>query len=221
MTSEKLKLDHFKFYDVANQRVGVRVRLQGQFDKEPEVCELTYVNLFANPVSKNGEAIYDKNAHLTWYDLYDPAPDPVRSVVVENQFAKKQPIYTGRACALLVPTHKVEKGSAFPERLDHFKVYQVLRGRDVEPKVKLKDQFGSDNPEVYTPSFFAVPVTKWADKNVFKIQNERAHLLLYRIDPGPVDKTILTADQFGKRHLRVFRSVLLGVPSLKKSWKEA
>ena len=34
MTSQELYLDHFKFYDVANQMVNVRVKLQGQFDME-------------------------------------------------------------------------------------------------------------------------------------------------------------------------------------------
>ncbi len=220
MTSKKLGLDHFKFYDVANQRVGVRVGLQGQFDKEREVVELTYLNLFANPVSKNKEPIYNKNAHLSWYDIFDPAPDPIRHVVAGNQFAKKQELYIGRACALLVPTWKVEKGSAFPKKLDHYKVYQVLRGEDVEPRVSLKDQFGSDKPEVYAPMFFAVPVTKWAGGKTYKIQNEKAHLLIYRIDPGMNQRTIKTSDQFGRRYVQVFRSVLLGVPSLKLKWKE-
>lgn len=220
MTSQELRLDHFKFYDVANQEAGQWVTLQGQFDRQPERVRLTYLNLFANPVEKNGEPIYDKNAHLNWYDLFDPAPDPIRQVVVGNQFAKEQEIYIGRACALLAPTWKVEKGSVFPKGLDHYKVYQVLKGEDVEPKVKLTDQFGSDNPEVYAPAFFAVPVTKWAEGKVFKIQNEKAHLLLYKIDPGRNEKTIKTVDQFGSRYVHVFRSVLLGVPSVKLKWKE-
>ncbi len=220
MTSKELKLDHFKFYDVANQRVGVRVKLQGQFDKEPEGVELTYLNLFANPVSKNGEPLYNKYAHLNWYDIFDPAPDPIRNVVVGNQFAKKQEIYTGRACALLVPTWKVEKGSKLPKGLDHYKVYQVLRARDDEPKVKLKDQFGSDNPEVYAPAFFAVPVTKWAGGKTYKIQNAKTHLLIYKIEPRRNERTIKTYDQFGRRYVHVRYSVLLGVPSLKLKWKE-
>lgn len=60
-------------------------------------------------------------------------------VTLENQFGKQQ-FYTGRACALLVPTEKMEAGSQFPVNLDHYKVYQVLQGEPVNREVALEDQ---------------------------------------------------------------------------------
>ena len=219
MTSQDLKLDHFKFYDVANQQAGQIIALQGQFDQEREQARLTYLNLFANPVIKNGEALYDKNAHLTWYDLFDPTPDPTRHVKYENQFGHAA-CYIGRSYALLTPTEKYEKGSAFPKGLDHYKVYQVLQGEPLNTGAKLKDQFGEDEPRIYFPKFFAVPVKKWAQGEVFGINNDSTHLVLYNIYPKTVQKTIKTGDQFGNRYLHVFRSVLLGVPSLKVNWSE-
>ena len=220
MTSQDLKLDHFKFYDVANQQAGQWVGLLGQFDRQPERAQLTYLNMFANPVEKNGEPLYDKNAHLTWYDLFDPVPDPVRAVWFTNQFGNAQKIYIGRACALLVPTEKIESGSEFPERLDHFKVYQVLQSDPFGSNVKLKDQFGGEDTKITNPMFFAVPVKKLANGQTYGISNDYAHLVLYRLIPQVNQKTIRTRDQFGGHYIHVVRSVLLGVPSKKDRWEE-
>ena len=220
MTAQELKLDYFKFYDVPNQEAGYIIALQGQFDQSPERVRCNYLNFFANPASKNGEPLFDKNAHFTWYDLYDPVPDPTRLVAYQNQFGKQR-AYIGRTYALLAPAQKREPGSAFPERLDHYKVYQVLSGEPVSKAVKLEDQFGAGETKVYDPIFFAVPVKKWWEGQTFGIHNEKAHLAFYRIYPESMQKAIVVRDQFGPRSLQTYRSVLLAVPSVKLEWKEA
>lgn len=219
MTAQELQLDYFTFYDAANQPAGYIVGLQGQFDQQPERVQLTYLNLFANPTSKNGEPIYDKNAHLTWYDAFDPSPDPTRHVTYENQFGKQE-MYIGRTSAVLAPTWKVEPGSSFPDKLDHYRVYQVLQGEPVDTAVKVEDQFGSSQARVYYPRLFAVPVRKFYEGQTYGIHNDKAHLVIYIVYPGSVEKTIQTRDQFSPRYLNLFRSVLLGAPSLKLSWKQ-
>ena len=219
MNAQDLRLDYFKFYDVGNQDAGYVVGLQGQFDKAPEKVRLNYLNLFANPASKNGEPIYDKNAHFNWYDLYDPVPDPTRKVAYENQFGR-QTLITGRSYALLAPAQKREKGSVFPEKLDHYKVYRVLQGEPVNKAVKLEDQFGGTEAKIYYPAFFAVPVKKWSEGKTFGINNERAHMVLYKIYPDSVEKPIVVRDQFMPRQLFVVRGILLGAPSVKLDWKE-
>src|SRR5262249_33885362 len=67
MTAKELKLDYFQIYDVANRQSTGNVLLQGQFDARLLRMELALLDFFANPVAKNAEPIYDKNAHLTWY----------------------------------------------------------------------------------------------------------------------------------------------------------
>lgn len=218
-TAQELKLDYFNFYDVANQQAGYVVGLQGQFDQQPEQAQLTYLNLFANPASKNGEPMYDKNAHLSFYNIMDPTPDPTRLVTYQDQFGKHQ-IYTGRAYGLLVPTQKAFPGSSFPERLDHYKVYQVLHGEPVMKEVKLEDQFGTMAAKVYYPRMFAVPVKKWYQGQTYGINNPDAHLAMYITYPNTVEKAIKTRDQFSTRMQNVFRSVLLGAPCKKLEWKE-
>ena len=124
MTAKELKLDYFKFYDVANREVDGDVLLRGQFDQRPQKMRLRLLDYFANPVSKNNEPLYDKNAHLAWYRGVQPS-EPPRRVVLENQFGKFD-IRTGTGYGLLVPTQKVEPGSVFPNELDHYKVYRLL-----------------------------------------------------------------------------------------------
>lgn len=218
MNATDLKLDYFLFYDVANQVLNEPIRAQGQFDDEPESLRLTDLNLFANPVSKNGEELHDRYAHLTWYNVFDPAPEPTRSVEVANQFGQ-QKILTGRTIGFLAPTHKYEHGSQFPKELDHFKVYLVLHGEGIDKEVKLEDQFGDGKVDVFYPIAFAVPVWKQHGNATFDIHNDDAHLLIYRITPRNLEKSVLVRDQFGRRQLHVYRSLLLAAPSKKLNWK--
>lgn len=220
MTAQDLKLDYFKFYDVENREVDGDVALRGQFDQRPVKMRLRLLDFFANPVSKNGEPMYDKNAHLTWYRGVQP-PEPPRRVVLENQFGKFD-IRTGTPYGLLVPTQKLEPGSAFPAGLDHFKVYRLLDVEQTPGNVwKLRDQFGADEVKLRLPLYFAVPVVKrFAGKN-YPIHNERAHLLIFSITTREIQKAIKLRNQFTRSTgVKVVRSLMLGAPSVKLEWKQ-
>lgn len=219
MNAQDLKLDYFKFYDVYNYRVDYRVALHGQFDEEPEQAELLLLSYFGNPVSKNQEPIYNRNAHLTWYQLYQPIPEPTRTVVIKNQFGQQE-IVIGRPFALLAPALKQERGSQFPVKLDHFKLYKVLEGQPVDQSVALQDQFSSDEVRIICPIAFGVPVKKQYQEHEAPLYNPDAHLLIYRITPRSVQQARPVRDQFGKRFLSFLRSVALAVPSVKLEWNE-
>jgi len=221
MTARELKLDYFKFYDVENRGAEGNVLLQGQFDQRPQKMQLRLLDFFANPVSKNGEPLYDKNAHLAWYRGVQPA-EPVRRVVLENQFGKFD-IRTGTGYGLLVPTQKVERGSVFPEGLDHFKVYRLVDVEQVpQTSVKLRDQFGSEEARLRLPLFLAVPVKKSHAAKAYPIRNESAHLLIFSITTRDVAKRVKLRNQFASGiAVPVVRSLMLAVPSLKRQWKPA
>jgi hypothetical protein len=222
MDTQDLKLDYFKIYDVKDYRLRYRVTLQGQFDKEAEEAELLFLSYFANPVSKNQEPIYNRNAHLTWYWLYQPIPEPTRKVAVENQFGRQR-ILIGKPSALLAPAQKRQRGSQFPMDLDHFKLYWVLEGEPVNQGVELQDQFGDEGAKVLYPILFGVPVNKRYKEKVSPIRNKKAHLVIYRITPRPLQQAGAVRDQFSGRRYRelsFLRSVLLAVPSVKLEWKE-
>jgi hypothetical protein len=220
MTAKELKLDYFKFYDLENRAADADVTLRGQFDRRPQRMQLRLLDFFANPVSKNGEALYDKHAHLAWYRGVQP-PEPIRRVVLENQFGKFD-IRTGTGYGLLVPTQKVEGGSAFPEQLDHYKVYRLMDVEQVRSKaLKLRDQFGSDQVKLGLPLYFAAPVMKRVGKTTYPIHNEAAHLLIYSITTRELSKGIRVRNQFTRgTAARVVRSLMLGAPSLKREWKQ-
>lgn len=219
MDARELKLDYFKIYDVADRDAQADVLLQGQFDKRAQRMRLALLDFFGNPVSKNGQPIYDKNAHLSWYRGLQ-APEPMRRVVVENQFGKFD-IRTGTGYGLLVPSQKVEAGSAFPKALDHYKVYRLV---DVEQmpavRLKLRDQFGSDEVALRPPMYFAVPVVKTIGEKKYPIQNPRAHLLIFGMTPRDTGKRIIVKNQFARGvSVSVVRSLMLAAPSLKLEWK--
>lgn len=219
MTAQELKLDYFKFYDIENREADADLQLQGQFDQGPRKMRLRLLDFFANPVSKNGEPLYDKNAHLTWYRGVQP-PEPPRRVLLENQFGKFD-IRTGTGYGLLVPTQKLEPGSVFPEKLDHFKVYRLLDAEQVPEKVlKLKDQFGGEEARLRLPLYFAVPVKKRHGDKTFPIHNEKAHLLIFSITPKDLPKELKVRNQFTRGiSVKVVRSLMLAAPSIKLEWK--
>ena len=219
MTAQELKLDYFKFYDVENREAEGDVLLRGQFDQRPQKMQLRLLDFFANPVSKNGEPLYDKNAHLAWYRGVQPS-EPLRRVVLENQFGRFD-IRTGTGYGLLVPTQKVERSSAFPEGLDHFKVYRLVDVEQVrERSLKLRDQFGSEEVRLRLPLFLAVPVTKRHVDKAYPIHNERAHLLIFSITTREVATRIKLRNQFASGiAVAVVRSLMLAAPSVKRDWK--
>ena len=221
MTAKELKLDYFKIYDVENRDAQGDLLLRGQFDRRAQKMRLTLLDFFANPVSKNGEPLYNRNAHLTWYRGVQPA-EPIRRVVLENQFGKFD-IRTGTGYGLLVPTQKVERGSAFAEEVDHFKVYRLVDVVSVPAKgVKLQDQFGSEGVRLRLPLYFAVPVMKRHGEKDFPIHNENAHLLIFSITVQDIKKKVTLRNQFANGiSINVVRSIMLAAPSLKREWQPA
>jgi hypothetical protein len=218
MTAQDLKLDYFLIYDLENKATTASVQLQGQFDRQRITMRVALLDFFGNAVSKNREPIYDKRAHLAWYRGVHPA-EPMRRVVAENQFGKFD-LRTGTPDGLLVPTHKIESGSAFPEGLDHFKVYRLVDPKPVpDTSLKLVDQFGRWSAKLRQSLFFAVPVTKRVGTTTYPIKNERAHLMIFGVTANPGDKTIKIRNQFTGAQVQALRSLMLAVPTVKRDWK--
>jgi hypothetical protein len=231
MNAKEFKLDYFQFYDIEIPKdvreLSPLVRLQGQFDQDgPERAKPQYLKKFANPVSKNGEAIFDKNAHLTWYNLTSSDPIVTRKVTVVNQFwERERELRIADVRALLVPAQKRKPRGEFtkPAKLDHYKVYRVIDEQGVDNRAyKLEDQFHNREVTVYRPFAFAVPVTKEIDGKVFPIHNHEAHLTIYEVTRSRDMPNVIDArDQFGvHRYLKMGKSYLLAVPSRKIEWKE-
>jgi hypothetical protein len=134
------KLDHFRLYDVQPYFSGAAPILRGQFDGDDRPAVVGWLRQFANPVSKDGEAIKDRNSHFIIYDAQTTFPEPPRTVRVQNQFGE-QKLLIDYLLFLLVPAQKIEPGLGYPDTLDHFKGYRVFNGDVINQTVSLADQF--------------------------------------------------------------------------------
>lgn len=217
----EFRLDHFKVYRVtAAQDVEDRVALKGQFDRDYRRVKISGPQYFSNPVSKNGEDVLDKNAHLNWYKL-EGEEEPQRAVRFRNQFGE-QSMVIGPAALLAVPTKKAHDNDTFPlsERLDHFKFYRVVEGKSLEKEVTLADQFGKEKNIVIRPVGFCLPVSKTHDRSTTKIVNERDHLVVYLLKRQEHEVKFETSDQFGTNTLKTSHCAWLCVPSEKTAFEE-
>jgi hypothetical protein len=219
MTARDLRLDYFRIYDIENSAAKGVILTKGQFDRSAKKAQLQVLDFFAACTMKNKEPLFDRYAHLTWYRLLQGTAEPTRMVTVRNQFGDAN-LWIGRVEALLCPAQKIESGSEPPRQLDHFKVYRVVDyGKPPNVTVALRDQFGSEKTSVLIPDFFAVPVSKTADRQQFPVLNPETHLVIYRTSEKRLEKRTSARDQFGKWPLQLIRGVALAVPSLKLRWK--
>jgi hypothetical protein len=187
-------LNHFRCYSLFSgpPPEDLTVTLQDQFDVRRQIMEDLWLGLptrFCNPVAKRiedrtgdvtGTPISDPDAHLTMYRIRDRTIHrPVTwNVVVSNQFGT-QKVRAGRPRFLAVPTHKLEPGLEFPERLDHFKCYEAS-GKEIVRKVNLSDQFEIANVVVLDPKLFCNPTRKIDSAgNSFGVQSAHLHLTCY------------------------------------------
>jgi hypothetical protein len=98
---------HFKCYDAEGVDPNVPVALQDQFDDpNEELVRVREVAKFCNPVTKNGEEIYNVEDHLACYRIDPPTSfSPVVSIL--DQFHPiPQDLNVLQSEYLCVPTHK-------------------------------------------------------------------------------------------------------------------
>lgn len=213
-------LDAFKAYRVQEVVTEHVVSLEGQFDDQPIPATLQRLEMLANPVGIDGEAIKNRQQHLTWYRLQQASKEPLRVVEVENRFGQLR-LTLGQPVFLLAPAEKKEAGSAAPTDLDHYKVYEVRQTKCVHRanrSVDLRDSLGEEKQvEVRFPRYLAVPVEKTVGGQRFPIHNAEEHLTIYEIRERKYSVgQWQVEDQFGTRDLTIENSELLCVPSRKR-----
>jgi hypothetical protein len=218
-------LDHFKFYQVVGgPHVDVVLPKVGdQFYTGVEEVEVGSLRYFGNPVAKTHDGVVteigDTDHHLTLYDITTPTVQHW-AVEVDNQFGPQELTVTGPVM-LAVPTLK--EGHGPPMWLDHFLLYRVIDGEDVQVTVDLEDQWHKESDvEVYHPVYFANPAGKispyvdWNPSDPLIIQNPDEHLVFYQIAGEPYQGNVGIQNQFHQQEiLSVSEAELLAVPSQK------
>jgi hypothetical protein len=208
-------IDHYHVYNVEpNYPLNLPVLLRDQFGQGP--VHALYLDRFANPVSKNGEPIYNFDLHYAWWRI--DSPEPPRAALIGNQFGQDQLFLLGDAVYLLNPALKNAPipGPPIPDA-NHYKCY-VAQGPPIQRPVTLIDQFGQRTGLVMEPQLLCNPAEKVApDGRVYPIVDPLAHLACYRIDPplSYIGIGAVMIDQFFTGDIRFKDDCLLCVPSTK------
>lgn len=183
------KANHHKVYQVYDIPFARRVELLDQFRNEPLDVVAGALDLFANPVDKNGEGIVQPKEHQNWYRLLPKKPQVNRLVSLNNQFGD-QTLSTWSEAYLVVPSEKNNEGApggctAPPSMMSqeclkheecdatpgdglgicgdlrHFLCYDVLPDAAfTQTVVSLVDQWGLQEVDVKEPRYFCNPVQK-------------------------------------------------------------
>jgi len=219
---EQPPLDHFKCYAVGEVApVEEDVCLEDQFGTFNATVGGAF--LFGNPADKlhgyYSANISNPDNHLTAYNLTCEGEPREWIVEIYNQFGYQQMTVSGPV-GLVAPTE--EYGQGPPSSLDHFLLYEVIRGSSVDELVGLNDEWGQEpDVPVYKPVFFANPVRKTHGGNITEIGSPEGHLVFYAIDGGASSHPDLrVANQFGAQTLDVEYPICLAVPSEKIYWVE-
>jgi hypothetical protein len=219
------KLDHFKMYGISDVEAQETpsVTVKDQILKEPLLITPQKLHYFCTPVAKAYKKkvteIIDKSAYLAWYPYGNDIE--LKTVTYLNQFTDFKPkqLKFNKIEALMVPTEKVERGSRFPENLDHYLCYKVTEGSDPEATATLEDQFQKTSASVKGPIYFCVPCSKNDRGHDFPIKNVADHLAVYSITSGPdvpeEANRLKVNNQFGEQSFKILRQVYLLVPTQK------
>jgi hypothetical protein len=212
-------LDHYKVYRVeAPLDPPVTVELRDQFGAGS--YEVVGPRWFSPPAQKNQEPTYDMRIHLTWYDIFSPVRDPIRRVLVHNQFGSSD-LEVANSRYLLVPSLKNETilPEPFPPLpLDHYKCYNALGPPPVPARtVTLVTQFGTEVVQVGPPELLCNPTDKIHLGFLTPIQDVKDHLVCYAISLSPpLLVGFQLQNQFGTRSGLLRDNRWLCVPSLKE-----
>jgi len=164
------------------------------------------------PVLKNGEGVVDPLRFHTWWLMHPPNPEPIRSVLLDNQFGTQE-LTVGDGRYLLLPALKNDTNND-PPRANHYECYDA-DGPPVDVLVSLNDQFGGHEAFVTRPLFFCNPAEKRHGDEIYQIEYE-AYLTCYELEPPPtLFEWILALDQFGTWDIELMTAEWLCVPTEK------
>jgi hypothetical protein len=211
-------IDHYKTYEVFGPSYVRPILLKDQF--QDEFVDIIQMTKFATPVMKNNFPFCDSIAHLTWWDIIEPAdPEPLVFVNAQDQFGFHD-LQVRNSTHFLVPAVKnPAAGDTIPVK-NHYLCYEAI-GDTLHIIVRLRDQFDDTQVIILTPEYFCNPCVKEVldTGDIYPIVDDLAHLIIYRVDNTisyQINASVL--DQFGFWDLTLFENFYLIVPALKDDY---
>jgi hypothetical protein len=217
------RLGHFLCYSIKLDTAGsFKPRtfvVRDQF-RSPGTTRVLRPETLCNPASKDGSKYRNRSAHLMCYESHFSSTFASRRVVVQNQFGRTTlavlpPRY------LCVPSGKSRDQKVLPRLprgLDHFECYSV-KGKLIQRKGKVSDQFGDDEYVVGRPVRLCNPATKTKLRvaGTPPLINARDHLVCYAVAFEFQPRTgLLVRNQLGQLRLAATTPKLLCLPSVKR-----
>lgn len=237
---ENVNCDHYLSYLIDKSIDPIGVVLRDQFIS-PTDFRLVLIERLLNPVKKLHEGMIFNperpDLHYLAYRLETPVPFVPHSVFIENQF-ERQNIVVTEPSYLLAPTGKRKVGIPIdkivsrapesvankllativppvPQDANHYLCYDV-EPYTVATGVSLKDQFQDRSFEVVRARYLCNPAEKIHGGRISKIVDEDNHLMCYEVIPhNPINRQVLTHDQFGVKSLKAVQTEEVCVPTVK------
>ncbi|TSC62865.1 MAG: hypothetical protein G01um101448_524 [Parcubacteria group bacterium Gr01-1014_48] len=237
---ENANCDHYLSYLVDKPINPVGVVLHDQFI-DPTDFTVFAIERLLNPVRKLHQGLtFDPKRpglHYLAYRLSSPVPFTPRSVFIENQF-ERQIVSVTKPRYLLTPTGKRKTGipiekvlstapdslagrllativPSIPQNANHYLCYNV-EPYAITKGVSLRDQFQIGTFKVIRALYLCNPVEKTHNGKRSEIIDERNHLMCYEVLPhNPLNRPVLTHDQFGVKSLKPVRTEEICVPTVK------
>jgi hypothetical protein len=219
IAAQQFSIDHFQCYRSTPHKFKPRtVTLRDQFRKSK--ARVASRLSLCNPVSKNGEGIQDKTAHLVCYGIKSKPAFQRRDVEVRHQFTKGMRLRVIKPWRLCLPSGKSETSSEPQDipKLDHYLCYRTKPLDRFKPgRVKLEDQFGGVEGRISRAFQLCNPVSK----NGGDVLRPREHLVCHYLKAGKFDpRKVWITNQFEKgRRIKAIRRESLCLPALKRVLK--
>ncbi len=240
LIDENINCDHYLSYLLDKSINPISIVLSDQFIK-PTDFKLVSIERLLNPVKKIHDGISfnpkNPNLHYLAYRFQSAASFVPRTVLIQNQFETRN-ITAVKPLYLLTPSGKKKTGIPIerilstvppfmadkliasivppvPQNVNHYLCYDV-EPYDLGTGVFLTDQFQTRQFEVIRPRYLCNPAEKTHDGKVYKIADEKNHLMCYEVIPhNPVNRPVIANDQFGIKSLKAVQTEEICLPTIK------
>lgn len=130
-------------------------------------------------------------SYLTWYEIRKPGTEPVRKVVLTDEFSGQQSFELQLAAPAyyLMPAQTIKDGppQEVPANLNHFVAFRIANVESV----------ALPEPTPGKPVFVCLPAEQWHHDEHVKIKDPSALLMVYAVDEQVSGTKATTIDQFG------------------------
>lgn len=193
------------------------IDVKSVLDAERRTIELEGPRYFSSSVGALNRAAKKPTAHLSWYQISEPAPAERRDIAVLDlvRGMQAEPLSIGAVEFFLSPAQRITSGAPdpIPDGLDHFMAYRIHDAGAVEVTSKLSNGSASASSErkLATPRFLCVPAEEWHHEEYFEVTHPSTCFVVYELDEQASDQSIALIDQFGLNQFATKKSQWLCV----------